>query len=67
MREKYNLYEETGVKEYWVVFPSEQVLQRYLLDDKNIYQPQRPNVEGDIVGIGFLPGFELDLAALFEE
>jgi Uma2 family endonuclease len=67
MREKYNLYQESGVTEYWVVFPSEQVLQRYILNDQGIYQAQLPNVEGDMVNITFLPGFELSVGELFEE
>jgi Uma2 family endonuclease len=67
MREKYDLYQEAGVTEYWVVFPSEQVLQRYILNDAGIYQAQRPNVAGDLVGITFLPGFELNVEEIFEE
>lgn len=67
MREKYELYQEAGVKEYWVVFPSEQVLQRYLLHDSGIYQAQLPNIQGDFVEIGFLPGFQLNVSEIFEE
>jgi Uma2 family endonuclease len=67
MREKYDLYQEAGVTEYWVVFPSEQVLQRYILNEQNIYLAQRPDVEGDLVGITFLPGFELKVEEIFEE
>lgn len=67
MRDKYDLYQEAGVTEYWVVFPSEQVLQRYILNDEGIYQAQRPDVEGDMAGITFLPGFELNVAEIFED
>ena len=67
MRDKYQLYQESGVLEYWVVFPSEQVLQRYLLNEQGIYQAQLPNVEGDMVGITFLPGFEMAVGELFED
>ncbi len=67
MRDKYELYQESGVKEYWVVFPSEQVLQRYILNAENIYQAQLPNVEGDVVDVTFLPGFELVVKEIFEE
>lgn len=67
LRDKYDLYQEAGVLEYWVVFPSEQVLQRYLLDEHGIYQAARPNVQDDKVGITFLPGFELDVTEIFEE
>jgi len=67
LRDKYDLYQESGVTEYWVVFPSEQVLQRYILNAANIYQAQLPNVEGDVVGVTFLPGFELSVSEIFEE
>ncbi len=65
MRDKFEIYQEAGVKEYWVVFASEQVLQRYILI-KNKYVPQLPNVQGDKVGITFLNGFELVVDEVFE-
>jgi len=67
MREKYEFYQESGITEYWVVFPSEQVLQRYILNEQSIYQAQLPNVEGDVVGITFLPVFEMQVGDIFEE
>jgi len=33
LNEKFNLYEEVGVKEYWVVFPDSQAINVYLLQD----------------------------------
>lgn len=65
MRDKYEIYELAGVKEYWVVYASEQVLQRYILI-KNKYVAQLPNVQGDKVGITFLSGFELLVDEVFE-
>jgi Uma2 family endonuclease len=67
MREKYDLYQEAEVLEYWVVYPSEQVLQRYILDASGIYQAQRPDVQGDFPGISFLPDFQLNVEEIFEE
>ncbi|GAB4493032.1 MAG: Uma2 family endonuclease [Raineya sp.] len=34
MKIKYALYEEAGVQEYWIVFPSEYVLQQFVLNEK---------------------------------
>ncbi len=67
MRGKYFLYEENEVKEYWVVIPDEEILQRYILDDQLKYVAQLPNVQGDIVGITFLPGFELSVDDIFTQ
>ncbi len=33
LNEKFNLYEENGVKEYWVVFPDSNVINQYVLTD----------------------------------
>ena len=33
LNEKYNLYEENGVKEYWVVFPDSNVINQYVLKE----------------------------------
>ncbi|MEO6758906.1 MAG: Uma2 family endonuclease, partial [Saprospiraceae bacterium] len=67
VRDKYELYQAGGVTEYWVVFPAEQVLQRYILNAEQLYQAQLPNVEGDVVDITFLPGFELAVGEIFQE
>ncbi len=31
---KYNLYEKEGVKEYWIAFPHEKIIQSFILKDK---------------------------------
>ena len=66
MKDKYDIYEQAGVKEYWVVFPSEQVLQIYSLKD-GIYFSQRPYTRGDKVNSSVLVGLELDLDDVFED
>jgi Uma2 family endonuclease len=66
MKDKYELYEQSGVQEYWVVFPSEQVLQIYALKDGK-YFSQRPYTRGDKVISSVLVGLELDLEDVFED
>lgn len=36
---KYDLYQESGVKEYWVVFPGEHVVMVHLLQESGTYAP----------------------------
>ncbi|HHH52932.1 MAG TPA: Uma2 family endonuclease [Bacteroidetes bacterium] len=67
LKYKYELYEEYGVKEYWVVHPEEQTLLIYTLDEQGKYQPGYLKTRGDIVKSTVLVGFELNLDDVFEE
>ncbi len=66
IQDKYDIYQESSVGEYWIIFPSEQVLQRYLLGPDGQYIPQRPNAMGEKVGMRCLPGFEVEIDQIFE-
>ncbi len=64
LKNKYELYEEAGVKEYWVVLPQEQAFMVYTLQAGK-YQASRLMVPGDVVSSTVLSGFSLDLAEMF--
>jgi Uma2 family endonuclease len=64
MKDKYEIYQEAGVKEYWVVFPSEEVLQSYVLIN-GVFVPQRPYTVGDTINSVSISGFELEVASIF--
>src|SRR4051812_22326700 len=66
MKNKYEIYEESGVKEYWIVSPQNETFLVYTLTDGK-YVPSRMMTTGDIVGSSVLPGFSLDLSALFSK
>ena len=61
---KYEVYETSGVKEYWLVHPDERTLLIYTLESGK-YQPSRLFTYGDRVRSQTLPGFELDLDEVF--
>ncbi|WP_163377775.1 Uma2 family endonuclease [Cyclobacterium sp. SYSU L10401] len=63
---KYEVYETSGVKEYWVVHPDERTLLIYTLEAGK-YRPSRLFTFGDRVRSQALPGFELDLDEVFGE
>jgi len=64
LKYKYQIYEEAGVKEYWVVFPQDRSLMIYTLtNDKYIASPFL--FSGDIAESAVLPGFKLDITGLF--
>ena len=63
---KYEVYEASGVKEYWVIHPDERTLLIYTLEGAK-YLPSRLFTLGDRVKSKALPGFELDLDEVFGE
>ena len=63
---KYEVYEATGVREYWVIHPDERTLLIYNLEGGK-YQPSRLFTLGDRVKSQALAGFELDLDEMFGE
>jgi Uma2 family endonuclease len=67
LRSKYEVYEESGVKEYWIVWPEHKTFVKYALDDKGKYQPSRVMTLGDEVTTPVLPGFVLKLDEVFKD
>jgi Uma2 family endonuclease len=67
MKIKYALYEEAGVQEYWVVFPSEYVLQQFVLNEKGKYELKNSFVEDEIFTAHIFPDLQVDLGQIFVE
>lgn len=67
LNEKFEVYEEAGVKEYWVVHPGEQTVLVYTLNDSGKYEGiLKPYVRNDKVQPKTLPGLTIDLEEVFE-
>jgi len=64
LENKYDIYREAGVKEYWVVSPQDKTFLIYTLKDGS-YIPSRLMVSGHIATSSVLEGFSLDLTDLF--
>jgi Uma2 family endonuclease len=64
LRNKYEVYEESGVKEYWIISPQDESFLKYTLIEGS-YQPSRLMTIGDIITTPILPGFELSLETVF--
>lgn len=62
---KYEVYEEAGVKEYWLVVPQEKGFLQYILNKEGRFATYRPMTLGDDVTTPLLPGFSLSLEELF--
>ncbi len=65
LKNKYEIYEEAGVREYWIVSPQDKTFSVYTLIGGK-YQPSRIMVAGDIVHSSVLEGFSLDLKDMFD-
>lgn len=63
--DKYKIYQEYGVKEYWIVSPVEQTFLIYTLDESGTFTPSKLMTSGDEVASLVLPGFVLQLEDLF--
>ena len=68
LREKFDVYEKSGVKEYWVVYPNDQTVMVYMLNEKRKYEGiLRPYVRADKISPATLPGLKIDLTKVFPE
>jgi Uma2 family endonuclease len=56
---KFNLYQEAGVKEYWIIEPNDKIILVYTLVN-NEFIGLKPQVEGEKIKSPFFP--ELDIA-----
>ncbi|HYK77636.1 MAG TPA: Uma2 family endonuclease [Daejeonella sp.] len=63
---KYRIYEEFGVREYWIVSPSEKTFFKYTLVDGKYY-PSKLFTLSEKVHSDILPGFTLNLDKVFED
>ncbi|GAA4200702.1 Uma2 family endonuclease [Pedobacter jeongneungensis] len=64
---KYHVYEEFGVKEYWIVSQSDQNILIYTLNEDGKFQPSKIFTLSEKITSTVLPGFELALDDIFED
>ncbi len=68
LHEKFDVYEEAGVKEYWIVHPQEQTILVYTLASDGKYSIKlKPYVRTDRPSSTTLPGLTLDLSLVFPQ
>lgn len=63
---KFDLYQENGVREYWVVFPGEQTIQVFELTDKGHYQITAEYAEPGPMPVATLPGLAIEWSEVFD-
>ena len=66
LKEKFRLYEENGVKEYWIINPLEEMLTIYTLNEEGKYIGSSPYLGEDVVYSSVLPGFSIVIDQIFD-
>ncbi|WP_373494659.1 Uma2 family endonuclease [Aquiflexum sp.] len=66
LKNKYEVYEESGVGEYWIIHPDEQTVITYTLV-KGKYVPSKLFTSGDVLDSKTITGFQLDLEYVFRD
>lgn len=66
LNEKFHLYEESFVKEYWVVYPGENILEIFINDNGKYLQSTKYTIN-DTIQTSILPGLKIKLDEIFEE
>jgi Uma2 family endonuclease len=67
MKEKYEVYEEAGVKAYWLVSLEDKCVFRYVLNDEGKFIGLQPLTEDDILTTPIIDGLEIVLKDVFED
>jgi len=64
LNDKYDLYEEAGVKEYWIVYPKDYIVQIFVLVN-GVYERRPAMTRNDKVSSYTMPDLEIDLSDVF--
>jgi Uma2 family endonuclease len=68
MQLKYQLYQESGVKEYWLVYPGEKAVHQFVLDEQTEkYQLLNMYSGEDFATPQLFPDCQIDLREVFED
>lgn len=67
VRLKHELYEEAGVKEYWLVYPIEENIAVFLLNDKGKYNGAKIYAGTETIKCTAVPGLTINAWAIFAQ
>lgn len=66
IKEKFSLYEKFGVKEYWVVYPHETIVEIFSINENGLYSRPKMFSREDTISVEMLGELEIDLSKVFE-
>ena len=67
MREKFQVYQESGVREYWLVYPLDQEVRVYVLNPEGKYIGLAPIIADDLLQSTIFPNLKIDLTQVFTQ
>jgi Uma2 family endonuclease len=65
MRLKKDLYEENGIREYWIFDPERETVHQFHLTDAGTYSPARIYINEDTLDCVIFPDLHISLAEIF--
>ena len=65
--QKFNVYEESGVREYWVIYPEYGHVNIFLLDESGKFVGQHPKSNGEWLHSKVFPDLAINLSEVFAE
>ncbi|MCC5945579.1 MAG: Uma2 family endonuclease [Bernardetiaceae bacterium] len=66
MKHKFEIYEESGVREYWILDPHQESVLAYVLEEGKFVCRRAPMIKGETVSPTIFPELTLDLGFVFE-
>jgi Uma2 family endonuclease len=67
VKTKHALYAEAGVKEYWLVYPYEEVIHQFILNPEGHYQLEDSFAGDDVASAYLFPDLTIELEQLFKD
>jgi Uma2 family endonuclease len=65
MKTKYALYQESGVTEYWLVYPEQHAIHQFVLDDNDQYQFKQMVTDEDVIIPHLFPDLAINVTDIF--
>lgn len=67
MRVKKQLYEENGVREYWIFDPEHETVHQFYLTEEGVYSPATIYINEDTLNCFIFNDLTIDLKEIFVE
>lgn len=66
MKDKFEVYEEAGVREYWIVQPAERIVLVYVLQETGRFTGLAPVTEADSLQSQIFPSLKVEMGTVFK-